>query len=243
MSLMGIFFNSILLLLFGFTLLLIIPSADARTNYDVGITLSKTCLAMIKNNITSTCPTYDEILILFPDTTNQNISGKFVYKDGYLQREHTKFVEHWGFYTYQPVTLWIDPPGDIVGRIATITIEPSLPDYLVQESQKLINNTMIVGHSRWVDSQCYRSTITAADWIFLTGDTINLMFHNCDPAFTNFYHLKSKFFGASYQDVATSNKYKLDQVIKLAKEKYRQSYIGSNEIVYNSSVTTDENER
>ena len=68
--------------------------ADARTNYDVGISLSKSCIAMIKNNFTTDCPTYDEILVLFPDNTNQDISGKFVYKDGYLQRDTTKYINH-----------------------------------------------------------------------------------------------------------------------------------------------------
>lgn len=223
--------------------LLFIPYADARNNYDVGITLSKTCIAMIKNNLTTNCPTYEEILVLFPDNTNQNISGKFIYKDGYLQRDHTKYLDHFKFYTYQPVTTWVDPPGDILGRIATITIEPKLPEYLIFESQKLINNTMTVGHSRYVDPLCYRATITATDWVFLTGDTMNLMFHNCDPNFTTFNHIKSKYMGESYQNLATSSKYKLDQFIKDAKEKYKQSYIGTNDIVNNTSVTTDEDQQ
>lgn len=224
-------------------ILLFIPQADARTNYDVGITLSKTCLAMIKNNITTTCPTYEEIMTIFPDNTNQDISGKFVYKDGYLQRGNTNYINHFKFYTYQPVTLWIDPPGDITGRIATITIEPSLPEYLVLESQNLVNNTQIVGHSRYVDPLCYRSTITAQDWVYLLGDTIQLMFHNCDPAFTTFDNIKTRYLDKSSHDIATSNKYKIDQMVKLAKEKYKKSYIGSNEIVDNPGVTTDEDEK
>ena len=32
--------------------------------------------------------------------------------------------------------LWVDPPGDILGRIATITIEPKLSEYLIEESIK-----------------------------------------------------------------------------------------------------------
>lgn len=223
--------------------ILFIPQADARTNYDVGVVLSKTCITMIKNNLTTTCPTYEEIMTLFPDNTNQNISGKFVYKDGYLQRANTLYLNHYKFYTYQPVTLWIDPPGDITGRIATITIEPSLPEYLIEESKTLKGNIQIVAHSRYVDPLCYRSTITATDWVYLTGDTIQLMLHNCDPAFTNFNHIKTRWLGESYQDIATSNKYKIDQMVKLAKEKYKVSYIGSNEIFDNPGVTTDEDEK
>lgn len=234
----------------GLVVLLFIPAlfllspdqADARTNYDVGITLSKTCIIMIKNNMTTNCPTYEAILALFPDNTNQNISGKFVYKDGYLQRDTTNYINHFKFYTYQPVTTWVDPPGDILGRIATITIEPRLPEYLIQASQKMVNNTITVGHSRYVNDLCYQSTITADDWIFLTGDTLNYMFHNCDPTFTTFDNLKSKYLGQSYQDMTTSNKYKLDEFVKLAKEKYKQSYIGSNEKNINRSVIEDEDE-
>ena len=238
---MGI--SGLVVLSFIAALFLLVPDqADARTNYDVGITLSKTCIAMIKNNMTTACPTYEAILALFPDNTNQNISGKFIYKDGYLQRGSTNYINHFKFYTYQPVTTWVDPPGDVVGRIATITIEPKLPEYLVSESQKLINNTMTVGHSRYVDPLCYRATITATDWIFLTGDTMNYMFHNCDKSFTTFDNLKSKYLGKSYQDLTTSNKYKLDEFIKAAKEKYKESYIGSNEENMNRSIIEDEDE-
>lgn len=232
----------VILSLFAALFLLSPDQADARTNYDVGITLSKTCLAMIKNNLTTNCPTYEAILALFPDNTNQNISGKFVYKDGYFQRDTTNYINHFKFYTYQPVTTWVDPPGDILGRIATITIEPRLPEYLVEQSQKMTNNTMTVGHSRYVDPLCYRSTITADDWVFLTGDTMNLMFHNCDKSFTTFNHLKSKHFEKSYQNLVTSSKYKLDEFVKIAKEKYKQSYIGTNEENINRSVIEDEDE-
>lgn len=211
-------------------------------NYDVGITLSKTCLAMIKNNITSTCPTYEEILVLFPDNTIQEISGKFVFKDGYLQRDHTNYKNHFNFYTYQPNTIWIDPPGDIVGRIATITIEPSLPDYLLKPLADIKNNTQYTAHSRWVDTKCYRATITAADWIYLTGDTINYMMHQCDPAFTGFNHIKEKYLGSIPQDIGTSNKYKLDQMVLAAKEKYKTYHIG-NDTFENLAVTTDEDQR
>lgn len=228
----------VFLLIFGFSFVIV----DAYAiNYDVGIVLSKTCIAMIKNNITSTCPTYEEILVLFPDNTVQEISGKFIFKDGFLQRDHTNYKNHFRFYTYQPNTIWIDPPGDIVGRIATITIEPSLPEYLLKPLE-MKNNTQYTAHSRWVDAKCYRSTITATDWVFLTGDTISYMMHNCDPAFTNFNNIKEKYLGSLPQDIVTSNKYKLDQMVKLAKEKYKSYHIG-NDIFDNPAITKDEDER
>ena len=180
--------------------------ADASNNLDVGITLSKTCQTMIKNNMTTNCPSYDVINAVFPDTSNQDISGKFVFKDGLWQRDNSNFKQHYNWYSHSGAITWIDPPGDIVGRIATITIETSIPEYKVLESKKLINGTLIVGHSRYVDDRCYRASITAEDWLLITGDTLQYMLNNCDEEFTNFNHLKSKVFEKTYFDITTSYK-------------------------------------
>jgi hypothetical protein len=192
-------------------------SADASKNMDVGITLSKTCITMIKNNITSNCPGYDVINALHEDSSNQEISGKFIFKDGIWQRDNSNFNQHYNFYVYSGPVLWIDPPGDIVGRIATITIETQIPEYKVIESKKLINGTLIVGHSRHVDDRCYRASITAEDWLLLLGDTLQYMQNDCNEDYTNFNHLKSKVFEKTYFDITTSYKWTLDNFIKDAK--------------------------
>jgi hypothetical protein len=203
-------------------LFFILP-AEARENTDIGISLSRTCIIMIQNNIDSDCPTYEEILLLFPDTSRQEISGGFIEDDnGFYHREQTKFKSHFGFYTYEPNTIWVDPPGDITGKIATIFIEPSLNDYLIKGSHSMSNNTITMGHSRWVDDKCYRATISAEDWIFLIGDTIQYLDHSCDEKFTNFDHLKTISFEKSYQDITTSYKYQFDKWIELSKVKCRE---------------------
>ena len=210
-----------------------------------GIVLSSICIRMLSNNITTNCPSYEEIMVLFPDTTNQNALGEFQEIDGIIQRGKPNLLHPERYYDRSDGSvMWIDPPNEVRKRIKMIYLEPSLPPYKTGEESLIMNDYNVsFQRDRYITPNCGEAKITAENWVFLLGDTMNFLKHNCDPAFTNFYHLKSKFFGASYQDVATSNKYKLDQVIKLAKEKYRQSYIGSNEIVYNSSVTTDENER
>ena len=192
--------------------------ADAQKNLDVGITLSKTCQTMLKNNFETNCPSYEEIEALFPDTSNQDISGKLTYVDGFYSRDFTNYKNHYNWYSYSGAVTWIDPPGDIVGRIATITIESSLPEYKVKESQSLINNTLIVGHSRYVDDMCYRASITAEDWILLTGDTLQYLQKDCNPEFTNYNHLKSKTFEYTYHDITTSYKYQLDSWIEQVKK-------------------------
>lgn len=201
------------------TVLTFAVPVQATKNLDVGITLSQTCLTMIKNNMTTDCPSYDIINAVFPDTSNQEISGKFVYKDGLWQRDNSNFSQHYNWYSYSGPVLWIDPPGDIVGRIATITIETQIPEYKVQQSKKLINNTMTVGHSRYVDDKCYRASVTAQDWLLITGDTLRYMQNDCSSDFTNFEHLESKYFEYAYHDITTTYKYQLDSWIAQTKIK------------------------
>lgn len=196
-----------------------IDNSYARENTDIGITLSKTCITMIKNNITNNCPNYEDIMVLFPDTSNQDISGKFIYDDGFYQRDNTNFKSHFEFYTYEPHTTWIDPPGDIVGGIPTITIEPRLNEYLIPESNRLENNTLTVGTSIWVDPLCYRATIGADSWILEMGHLMQYIDHNCDEEFKNFKDTKNITFKKSYQDITTSYKYKLDKWIEESKIK------------------------
>ena len=106
---MGVGVLIVLVLTMSTTILLMPVSADARDNFDVGITLSKTCQSMIKNNFTTNCPTYEEILTLFPDTTNQQVSGEFQYIDGIYQRGPTDFKNHFNFYTYSDNVVWVEP--------------------------------------------------------------------------------------------------------------------------------------
>lgn len=206
------------IIVFSLFLLLVPLQADARENMDVGISLSKSCLTMLKNNMTTNCPTYEELNTLFPDTSNQEISGKFVVKDGIWQRDSTRYNSHYNWYAYSDKITWIDPPGDLVGRIPTITIETKLPEYLLRGSNEMSNNTIILGHSRYVDDRCYRATITADEWVFLTGDTINLLLHDCDPKYTTFDHIKKTYLEATIHDITTTYKYKLDTWIAETKK-------------------------
>lgn len=98
------------------------------------------------------------------------------------------------------------------------------------------------GKDRWINPNCTSATITAENWLYLTGDTLRYLQHKCDPQYTNFDHIVKHRFEKSYQDLATSGKYKLEQFIKESKEKYKVSYIGSNEIFDNKSVIEDEDE-
>lgn len=193
-------------------LILFIPQADAVTP-QYGIALSRTCLSMISNQITSDCPTYQEINTLFPDTTNPLIAGEFKIIDGIYQRDIPPVKNPWRFYYYsiEPI-LWIDPPSDARSRLIMITIESSLPEYKIgDESKKMDDYSISFQKDRWVDDKCHEAKVTAKTWVFLTGDTLNLMKHNCDKSFTSFDGTVKKEFVKSYQDITTSFKWNHDK--------------------------------
>lgn len=77
----------------------------------VGIQLSKTCLQMERNNVTSNCPTYNDLMQF--DNTIPDVSGDITYSDGYWHREATAFkFKHCNWYLDKyPVIIVVDPDG------------------------------------------------------------------------------------------------------------------------------------
>lgn len=210
-----------------------------------GIALSKSCLVMIQNNITTSCPTYDQIQVLFPDNTNQVTSGELNYFDGYYQRGPPKILNPIQEYVFRDKpTIWIDPPGSIRDRIDMITILPSVPEYKIKiESTMMDDYNITFGIDRWINANCSEIKISAKNWVFLTGDAMRLIQHDCDMSYTQFNGTITHKFEKSYQDFVTTSKYKLEEFVKAAKEKYKVSHIGTNDINENRSVITDEDEK
>lgn len=201
----------------------LILSLSYGTAYaDYGIVLSNTCLTMLTNNLTSNCPTYDQILTLFPDTSNQKISGGFVLKDGIIQRQEPPYENHYKNYIFsEKDLLWIDPPGDVLDKVHLITITSHDFTYKIK-NQIITNNTVLIGQGRYVTPNCRSAIITADNWLFLLGDTMQYLKHNCDKGFTNFNEIKIKTWERTIHDITTSYKWQLDQWIKESKEKCRE---------------------
>lgn len=174
---------------------------------------------MIKNNISSNCPTYEELNLVFPDTSNKYFSGGFIYKDGYYQRDKPRVNNHWGIYEYDENTnrVWIDPPGDVIEKMPRVYIAASDFTYKI-DKQKITNSSYIVGQSRYVSSTCTEIIISADNWLYLLGDSIYYMLNDCDPEYTNFDEIKLREWEATVHDITTSAKYKLEQWIKESKE-------------------------
>ena len=179
---------------------------------EYGISLSRTCLTMIANNLPTNCPTYDEIMPLFPDNTDPAL-GEFEMIDGIYQRGNSKFIHPEKFYEYSSQDImWIDPPNEVRKKIIMVEIQPSLPEYKTGlESVKMNDYSISFGRDRYVNLTCTEAKITAKDWVFLLGDTVNFVKHGCNPAYTTFNSTSTLKFEKSYQDIATSYKYQFDK--------------------------------
>lgn len=157
---------------------------------NIGIKLSNTCIQMIKNNITSTCPTYEELEIL--DTSLKRISGEFGIKDNMYQRIENSMIKTWNFYNQydNELRLFIDPPSNLHDRIGIITISPNIDVYLSpQGNYKMGNYTVTQYHDRYIE-ECYNATINSNIWESLLPDTITYLRNNCDEKFTTFNNTK-----------------------------------------------------
>lgn len=178
-----------------------------------GIYLDDTCRAMLKNNITSDCPTYEDILTLFPDTSNQKISGEFAYHDGIYQRGSQKLSNSFEYYRFFPTSvLFVDPPAETATRIKLIEIKSHLDEYLLRgeiKSYNAANHTLTVGHGRYVDS-CRVAYVDASQWSYLVGDTINYLSKGCADDSTTFNSKTTTQLLKVKHDITTSYKYKLE---------------------------------
>lgn len=207
----------------GLVLFLIPIQVDARKNYeDIGISLDRTCLALLKAQMKTDCPTYEDILLLFPDTSNKRISGDFVYKDGFLQRENPPYRNHYAAYEYEKPIVWVDPPSDVIAKAKHIIITTKLPYYKVSESNKKINNTLTFGQDRYVDS-CKTAIITAEKWLVLLGDTIQYLQSGCKT--TNFDSIVKIWQKPMEHDPKSSTWYKYQQWLKNAKLESKNKFL------------------
>lgn len=190
-----------------------------------GIILDQSCLTMLKNNVTSDCPTYEEINSIFPDTSARNIIGEFGYKDGIYQRLPSQYLNSAGYYVLGTDNIiFIDPPFKLYKSINVITIRANLDDYKLKGSQSYNDEeySLTLGTGRYMNG-CRLAYIDASQWMFLLGDTFYYMQNNCDPKFTNFNSTKTTYLNKVTHDLRTSYKYKLEQWIKESIERCGQT--------------------
>ena len=222
----------IFLLIPVLAIILIIPlQVEARKNIeDISISLDRTCLALIKSVSKTDCPTYEDILLIYPDTSNKRISGDFILKDGMLQRTNPKFTTHLNAYTYEKPITWVDPPGDVIDKTKHITIVSKLPLYFVSSSYKKTNNTLTFGTDRYVNSKCTEAIISADKWLLLLGDTIMYLQSTCTK--TNFDSIVKIYQKPMDHDPKSSAWYKYQQWLKNAKQISKDKFLVDNRTIY-----------
>lgn len=201
------FLNVIFLILIGVGTIPIVY-ADSY-----GIVLDNTCLTYIKNNLTTICPTYEDILLLFTDNSNKLVSGDFGYKDGIYQRLPTKVHDSYEYYRYDgdKITVFVDPPADTRTRIQMIEIKANLDDYKLANklSYNASDHSLKMGNDRFVQN-CRHAFINAELWQVLLGDTLFHLTKNCSKDSTRFTDTYTTTLSKINHDISTSYKFKLE---------------------------------
>ncbi len=211
------------------------PLTHAET---FGVVLDNTCLTFIKNDLKTSCPTYEDILTLFPDTSNQLYSGYFGYYNGIYQRMPSQVEDSHEFYRFlnQTNLIFIDPPSHSRDRIKMIEIKANFKEYLlpfdkttketityktftnetrtiVKYADPTFNNedrTLTFGQYRYINN-CNYAYIDSGSWIELLGDTINHFNHNCSLNSTRYIDTFTTQLDRTEHDISTSYKWKLEQ--------------------------------
>jgi len=223
------------------------PPSLSHLTTKIGVSLSKSCETMIKNNFTTNCPSYKQLVQL--DSSDTDISGKFTTDDdGFFHRGPELVLDSYKFYwNDEQIRIFVDPPGSMVDRIKMIEIRPNFDTYTIpgdmvvpdkyelaisNKTETLGNLTRVVNyefrnqtetygtviyHDRYID-KCKDAVINANNWKFLIGDTIHLMRNNCDRDFTAFEEREVTIPEKSVIDITTSPNWIYQQWLKHTEE-------------------------
>lgn len=228
------------------------PKAESNRGYAIGVILSDACIAAIKSNHTTTCPSYRDLQSI--DNSIPAYSGKFKEINGFYQREPPKMPNSMGYYQYDPTfRIFVDPPH--TARMQIITIESQLKEYHQSDQFKIkeIKDGKLIDSKatksirtystkRFVDPTCTVATITAANWKELLPDTINFMRNNCNPNQTQIKTIQNDIKVLKTHDIATSAKWKLDKFYDSVIKNCTKSYQAC-KVIDNRAVTTQSDKR
>ena len=217
-----------IILILSISLYVAIPHSEAaQESYKgkaIGIILSKSCMSLVKSHMNTTCPGYDKLVSL--DNSNQKYSGKFIMKDGMLQRGPPQYLKaDLTAYRYNSTFfIFVDPAKTSKNLLPLITIETSIPEFHTssQYSVTEIKDSKLVDakatktqrlyyKDRWVDAGCVNASISSKGGMELLVDTINFMKSDCNPNYTNVRTLFADIKNVTAHDISTSYKWKLDK--------------------------------
>jgi len=177
--------------------LILIGSSPPLVQAEIfGITLDNTCKTQLKNNLTTSCPTY-EILNLFYNNLECGYKDKTACLDYYEQNKITD-----GYI--------LDPTAEVMQQINLITIRSNFVEYILPDSRGFNNTERSInyGLGRFIDS-CRLAYIDSKQWFSLLGDTIMYLDSGC----TKTYHTQERsiYLNSTVHNIAESYKWKLEQ--------------------------------
>lgn len=168
----------IVLLAIHFTFPNINATNQPTTHYKIlVVAYSETCQRLIDNHINNTCPALP--VIAKYDTSNQNISGKFIIKNGVEIRTNPQFKNHWLWYDNWIVCVLCQVPLDKPDLFTVIFLNPDGFNY-ISKSDDVKNNSYQSYKNRYVTPDCITATIGSKDnFEALFNDTIHYMLSGC----------------------------------------------------------------
>jgi len=164
---------------------------------------------MLQNNFSTSCPTYEEIMQVYPDTSDHSVSGGFEYNEfGFYERQKPTMKEHLRFYTFEEeLTQWVDPPADLLlGAHKRIIIAAENFEYKILD-QTITNASHYVGNNRYVGSTCNYVIVSSNFWLEWVGDSLYYLLNDCDPEFTRYNATSLEKWEGTQHDITTSEKY------------------------------------
>ena len=159
-------------------------SSRITDNKIIEIELSQTCITLIKNSISSTCPTYELLSTL--DSSIPMVSGEFVKEDksGFFHRQAPKIKNSHLWYSMDNASrLIVDAPNG--SNFGKIIIMPNFDNYIIKESSAFSNSSRTIYHDRYIDN-CSTAKINSNNWEFLLLDTIYHMRNGCSEGTTKY---------------------------------------------------------
>ena len=203
-----------------FALLMIVPNIQAdHGSQTIGIITSLACQTMAQQNVSSTCPSYQELMETGLDTSLPG-TGEFGWNDmGWYIRGIPQYKKVYNLYQFNDYHIIIDPPFEMAQRIKMITISTDVPVYKLAGEMKKENDIRILHQYRYV-KDCYEAIITSDNWMELLADTIYYLRSDCrSTVFQTTLWIEDH---QTEMNIETSAKFKHDKWVKESKEKCKE---------------------
>lgn len=164
-------------------------------NSTIGITLSRTCELMIKNNMSTQCPSYHDLS--YYDNGDAEVFGKLS-DDALGMRLGTNYTLTNDLFTdYNIWYVLVDPPNAAYQHMTHIRIDTKVM-WLYHADITVDHRAIEFNEQRYIAEYCQYAVINAENWISLLPDTIYHMRNNCAPNTTMLNHTSIERFPTTY---------------------------------------------